>query len=228
MDGDKAELRELANLCRQHGALLVVDEAHATGIFGSQGQGLAQETGVAPDIQMGTLGKSVGVCGAFVAGKKVLVELLVNKARSLIYTTALSPALMGAALAALQIISSEEGDHRRARLRKNVETFCNLLPRELRPSTGPSHIVPVRIGDSATTMKISEECLNRGIFAHGIRYPTVPEGTARLRFTLMSDHETDDLRKAVEVLTQSINRHPLRRNTIPPELSGPAESCTHC
>ncbi|MBM3302986.1 MAG: aminotransferase class I/II-fold pyridoxal phosphate-dependent enzyme, partial [Deltaproteobacteria bacterium] len=204
MDGDKAPLKELAILCERHGALLMVDEAHATGLFGSHGQGLAQEAGLAPDIQMGTLGKAVGVCGAYVAGSRALVELLVNMARSLIYTTALSPALIGAALAALKIISAEEGQLRRARLRENTETFYDLLPEELRPPAGSSHIVPVCIGDSARTMKISEECLRKGIFAHGIRYPTVPEGTARLRFTLMSDHTTEDLQKAVEVLRSGL------------------------
>lgn len=205
MDGDKAQLKDLHALCRRWGALLMVDEAHATGVFGLNGQGLAQKAGVVPEIQMGTLGKAVGTCGAYVAGSRALIELLVNKARSLIYTTALSPAIVGAALAALKIIVSKEGDKRREELRENVKRFHGMLPRELTPNSEASHIVPVRIGESSHTMRVSARCLERGIFAHGIRYPTVAEGTARLRFTLMSDHTEHDLQTAVRVLKEAIH-----------------------
>ncbi|AFM25832.1 8-amino-7-oxononanoate synthase [Desulfomonile tiedjei] len=200
MDGDRAPLREIDSLCRKWGASLMVDEAHASGVLGPCGQGLASEMGVVPEIQMGTLGKAAGTGGAYVAGSRSLIELIVNRARSLIYTTAAPPATIGAALEALKIVISPEGDKRRARLAHNSEVFNGLLCQEFSLDTPPSHIVPVMIGDSGRTMSISTACMDGGIFAHGIRFPTVPEGTARLRFTLMSDHTDADLKKAVDIL----------------------------
>ncbi|HMK33873.1 MAG TPA: 8-amino-7-oxononanoate synthase [Desulfomonilaceae bacterium] len=204
MDGDRAALREIDYLCRRWKAVLMVDEAHATGVLGDKGQGLAAELGVVPEIQMGTLGKAAGTSGAYVAGSRRLVELLTNKARSLIYTTAAPPAVVGSALAALKILSSSEGSVRRARLKDNMEHFNRLLSRIPGFSADPSHIVPVRVGDSSRTMKVSSTCLSEGVFAHGIRFPTVPEGTARLRFTLMSDHAPEDLETAVSVLERAL------------------------
>ncbi len=203
MDGDLAPLKELDLLCGRLGGLLMVDEAHASGVFGPHGRGLAAELGVVPEIQMGTLGKAAGTSGAYVAGSSALIELLTNKARSLIYTTAASPAIVGAALEALKIVASDEGDQRRAMLADNVRLFHELLNTGISNGSGLSHIVPVRIGDSSRTMKVSVRCLDCGVFAHGIRFPTVPEGTARLRFTLMSDHTEADLRKAVAVLQEA-------------------------
>ena len=123
MDGDCAPLREIDYLCRRWGALLMVDEAHATGVRGLKGEGLAAEQGVIPEIQMGTLGKAAGTSGAYVAGSRALIELLTNKCRSLIYTTAAPPGIVGAALAALKIIASPEGDRRRSQLRENTLKF---------------------------------------------------------------------------------------------------------
>jgi len=205
MDGDCAPLKEIDYLCRRWGALLMVDEAHATGVRGPQGLGLAAEHGIIPEIQMGTLGKAAGTSGAYVAGSRALVELLTNKCRSLIYTTAAPPGIVGAALAALKIIASPEGDRRRSRLKENALKFR----RAVNPGPGgpsePSHIVPVRIGDSRKTLRVSEACLEQGIFAHGIRFPTVPEGTARLRFTLMSDHTEEDIVMAASVLENAMS-----------------------
>ena len=200
MDGDRAPLDVIAGLCARWGALLMVDEAHASGLFGPQGQGLAAEYDVVPEIQMGTMSKAIGASGAYVAGAKALIELLINKARSLVYSTAPPPGVMGAALAALRIITSEEGSARREFLRKTVRNFQHMLNSRLGYSCGGSHIVPVLIGDSAQAMTVADECLDRGVFAQGIRFPTVPEGTARLRFTLMSDHLDEDLERAVSVL----------------------------
>ncbi len=200
MDGDQAPLNEIAELCARWGALLMVDEAHASGLFGPQGQGLAAEYDVVPEIQMGTLSKAIGASGAYVAGSGALIDLLINKARSLVYSTAPPPGVMGAALAALRIITSEEGSARREFLRKNVRKFQHMLKSRLGYSYEGSHIVPVLIGDSARAMTVGDECLKRGVFAQGIRFPTVPEGTARLRFTLMSDHLDEDLERAVSVL----------------------------
>jgi 8-amino-7-oxononanoate synthase len=204
MDGDKAPLQEIDSLCRKWGASLMVDEAHASGVFGLHGQGLASELGVHPEIQMGTLGKAAGTSGAYVAGSRSLIDLIVNRARSLIYTTAAPPATIGAALEALKIVVSPEGDERRARLARNSEVFNDLLYQDFSIDTPPSHIVPVMIGDSGQTMNVSTACMDGGIFAHGIRFPTVPEGTARLRFTLMSDHTRADLKKAVHILKAAI------------------------
>jgi 8-amino-7-oxononanoate synthase len=205
MDGDFAPLKEIDYLCRRWGALLMVDEAHAAGVMGPQGQGLAADQGVIPEIQMGTLGKAAGTGGACVAGSRALIELLTNKCRSLIYTTAAPPGIAGAALAALKIIASPEGDRRRSQLKENTLQFHRAVnPGPAGPSE-PSHIVPVRIGDSRKTVQISEACLEQGIFAHGIRFPTVPEGTARLRFTLMSDHTEEDIIMAASVLENAVN-----------------------
>ncbi len=205
MDGDCAPLMEIDYLCRRWGALLMVDEAHATGVRGPQGQGLAAEHGVIPEIQMGTLGKAAGTSGAYVAGSRALVDLLTNKCRSLIYTTAAPPGIVGAALAALKIIASPEGDRRRSQLKENTVKFYRAVNPGQGGLSGPSHIVPVRIGDSRKTVRVSEACLEQGIFAHGIRFPTVPEGTARLRFTLMSDHTEEDIILAASVLENAMS-----------------------
>ncbi len=208
MDGDAAPLKDLNFVCRRWGAFFMVDEAHATGIRGPRGTGLAGELGIMPDIQMGTLGKAVGAAGAYVAGERRLIDFLVNTSRSLIYTTAPTPATMGAALAGLKIIESLEGAQRRQLLQANAENFHSLLTKSCLLSDTipgqPSHIVPIILGKSDAAMRVSKECLRRGVFAQGIRYPTVPEGTARLRFTLMSDHTPDDLAKAVDVLERAV------------------------
>jgi 7-keto-8-aminopelargonate synthetase-like enzyme len=213
MDGDCAPLKEIDYVCRRWGALLMVDEAHATGVRGPQGQGLAAELGVIPEIQMGTLGKAAGTGGAYVAGSRALVELLTNKCRSLIYTTAAPPGIVGAALAALKIIASPEGDRRRSLLMENTLKFHRSVNYGPGGPSGPSHIVPVRIGDSRKTLRVSEACLEQGIFAHGIRFPTVPEGTARLRFTLMSDHTEEDIIMAAWVLENAMNMADPRERT---------------
>ena len=205
MDGDTAPLKRIDELCKRWGAVLMVDEAHATGVMGPQGQGLAAEVGIVPEIQMGTLGKALGSAGAYVAGSRALVQFIVNKSRSLIYTTAGPPGVIGASLAALKIVASQEGQSRRDRLNENARLFSELLRREVGCDGDSSHIVPIVIGDSRRAMEVSEACLAGGVFAHGIRYPTVPEGSARLRFTLMSDHTAEDLNKAVAVLSAAIN-----------------------
>jgi 8-amino-7-oxononanoate synthase len=206
MDGDVAPLAEISRICRQHGALLMVDEAHATGVIGPAGAGLAAQEGVVPDIQMGTLGKAVGTAGAYVAGSRALIEFLINKARSFIFSTALPPGVVGSALKSLRIIASEEGDRRRALLNARAQRFRELLTESLGEPSSYTHIVPVRIGDSALAMKIAAECLQQGVFAHGIRHPSVPEGTARLRFTITSEHTEDDLCTAVGVLTRVMKK----------------------
>jgi 8-amino-7-oxononanoate synthase len=204
MDGDKAPLQDIGSLCKRWGAIFMVDEAHASGLFGPQGRGVAEEQGVTPEIQMGTLSKAIGSSGAYVAGSRSLIELLVNKARSLLYSTASPPGVVGASIAALKIIMSEEGVMRRGALHKNVHRFQELLNSQLNYSISESHIVPILIGDSGRTMEVSRTCLESGVFAQGIRFPTVPEGTARIRFALMSEHTDQDLQTAVSVLGKAL------------------------
>jgi 7-keto-8-aminopelargonate synthetase-like enzyme len=196
----------------------MVDEAHAAGIWGPRGQGLAAELGVVPEIQMGTLGKAVGAAGAYVAGSRSLVELLINKARSFIYTTASPPSVIGGALEGLRLIASHEGETRRVRLRRNMAMLMDLLALEGIPTPQKSHIVPIIIGESARTMQVSRLCLEHGVFAHGIRFPTVAEGSARLRFTLMSEHTSADLQKAVSVLKRSV-AEVMASEIAPPRLA---------
>ncbi|MGC8660546.1 MAG: aminotransferase class I/II-fold pyridoxal phosphate-dependent enzyme [Desulfomonilaceae bacterium] len=200
MDGDQAPLRELSDLCQSSDTFMVVDEAHATGIYGPSGAGLCAEMDVVPDVQMGTLGKAVGVSGAYVAGSRYLIDLLVNKARPFIFTTAHSPALSAATMEALKIIISPEGDLRRIRLKKNVELMNRLLENILPPREFACQILPIVIGPSDLTMKISRACLEEGLFVQGIRFPSVPAGAARLRLTLMSDHTPQDIQRASEVI----------------------------
>ncbi len=205
MDGDHSPLRDLSSLCLKHGALFVVDEAHATGIYGLSGEGLCSELGVNPDVHMGTLGKAVGVSGAYVAGSRNLIDVLINRARSFIFTTASSPAISAAALKSLEIITSSEGARRRSLLKRNVEVMDGKLKQIFPDKKNPSHIQPIPVGDSDLTMKMSRSCLSRGLFVQGIRYPSVNEGSARLRLTLMSDHTIEDIEKAYNIIESLIS-----------------------
>ncbi len=200
MDGDKAPLKEIQKLADKYYASLIVDEAHSAGLFGANGEGLCSEVGISPTIQMGTLGKALGSSGAYVAGKREVIELVINRARSFIYTTAQPPCVTAASMAAIEIVRSTEGAEKRKRLHENCRQFANIINRELGAMYSPSHILPVIIGDSNKTMGISENLLNQGVFAHGIRYPTVPEGSARIRFTIMSEHTRSHLQYAAEAI----------------------------
>jgi 8-amino-7-oxononanoate synthase len=172
MDGDVAPVAELAGVCTRHGALLVLDEAHAV-------------LGPDPDLddvtalRVGTLSKTLGALGGFVAGTGALTELIVNRARSYIFTTASTPADTAAALAALRVVQSPEGDARRATLRAHVDA--------LRPGH-PSPIVPFVLGDETRTLAAAAALLDRGYLVPAIRPPTVPPGTSRLRVTVSAAH----------------------------------------
>jgi 8-amino-7-oxononanoate synthase len=202
MDGDRAPLAELAALCHRHDAVLMLDEAHATGALGPGGRGIAAEAGVLPDVHVGTLGKSFGSFGAYVAGERSLIELLANRARSFVFTTALPPGVVAATLAAVHLLQSGEGDARRARLATHIARFRQGLAELglLRPGAGTTPIFPVIVGDERQTMACSQRLFERGIHAQGIRPPTVPPGTARLRFALMATHEPEDLDHALTEL----------------------------
>jgi 8-amino-7-oxononanoate synthase len=205
MDGDLAPLPELVELKNQHRALLMVDDAHGSGVVGRGGRGSAEQLGVGDDvdIQMGTFGKALGSFGAYVAVTEELRNLLVNRARSFIFSTSLPPAVLAASLAAVALVQSEEGDQLRERLSGNARTFRHCLQQVgFNIPDGTTQIVPVIVGSAETTMRFSEALLGVGIFAQGIRPPTVPSGTSRLRFTLMATHEPADLSWAVERITE--------------------------
>lgn len=204
MDGDVAPLREIVALARKHRAWVMVDEAHATGVFGPNGAGVVEETGLRGniEIQMGTLGKALGSFGAYVAGSRVLIEWLINRARSFIYSTALPPPVLGAALAALRIVKNEP--ERRRRLWNNATLLRQGLSRlGYRLGETQSPILPVLIGDEETTMALCTALLKRGVFAHGIRPPTVPEGTARLRVTPTAAHTEEELDRALQAFAEA-------------------------
>ena len=186
MDGDLAPLRDIVALKEQHGALLLLDEAHAVGIRGIGAQGLAGELGLGDriEIQMGTLGKALGVSGGYIAGSRVLIDLLVNRARSFIFSTAPSPAIAAACRAALRIVNSREGDALRAKLRENL---C-LLAEGLKIPVPPSAIVPLVLGSEERALAASSRVFEAGFYVPAIRYPTVPRNTARLRITMSAAH----------------------------------------
>jgi 8-amino-7-oxononanoate synthase len=203
MDGDLAPLVELTALARQHDALLAVDEAHAVGVLGDRGVGLC--AGLPVHLQMGTLGKALGGFGAYVAGPTPLIELLFNRARSFVFTTALPVPVVAAASAAIDWLATPDGGRARSRLDANVQRTHRALA-ELRFPVGerPSHIVPlgVKDGDPRRAMAACEALLARGLFAQGIRPPTVPEGTARLRLALMATHTDEHLTALFRALAE--------------------------
>ena len=202
MDGDTAPLRELADLARQRGAMLVVDDAHGLGVIGARGRGTLEETILAPGavpVLIGTLGKAFGTFGAFVAGEATLIEHLLQHARSYIYTTALPPAIAAATRAALKVADAE--GWRRERLRSHVQRWrsaCAALGLPLAPSHTP--IQPLIIGDAGRTLEISQVLFSAGFWVAAIRPPTVPAGSARLRITLSAAHREADVDALAEAL----------------------------
>lgn len=189
MDGDLAPLAELTALARRHDAWTVVDEAHATGVFGRRGGGLVSELGLtaAVDVQIGTLGKALGSLGGYVAGSAALVDWVVNAARPFIYTTALPPAAAAAE------------PERRERVRSHAARLrAGLTALGYRLGAGRAPILPVLVGDAATAVRLADALLARGVLAPAIRPPTVPDGTARLRVTPTAAHTADDLDEALD------------------------------
>ena len=199
MDGDIAPLREIAAIAQKYEAWLLIDDAHATGVLGPEGRGSLEHCGISTEgiIQMGTLSKALGSLGGFIAGPKVVIDLLKNKARSFIYTTALPPASVAAAVEALQIIQQEP--RWRTQLWKNVKTWIsgfNEMNGQSIAAEGP--IVPLVIGDSLLTMEMAQRLLELGVYAPGIRPPTVPPGSARIRVSLTALHTERDLTDALD------------------------------
>jgi glycine C-acetyltransferase len=203
MDGDVAPLREMVALARRWGAIVLLDDAHGTGTLGPTGRGSAEHCGVsdAIDVYLGTLGKALGSFGAFVAGSATLRELLVNTARSFIFSCALAPPAVAAAAAALRLVQREPW--RRARLQDNARRLRRRLGRRgLATAPSTTHIVPVVVGENAPTMAACESLLERGFYVQGIRYPSVPPGTARLRLTAMATHAADEIDAVADAVAE--------------------------
>jgi glycine C-acetyltransferase len=198
MDGDIAPLDRLTELAEKFDCLLMTDEAHGFGVIGKNGAGAAEYFNVSDriDIQMGTLSKAAGCIGAYVCGTKDLIEVLVNKARSFIYTTAMPPGMAAAACAAVDIIRSDRD--RRKKLADNSEFMRDGLKKTgFDTMNSATSIIPVLIGGNDKAVELARRLLEKDIFTVAIRPPTVPEGSARLRFTVMATHTKDDIRKAV-------------------------------
>jgi 8-amino-7-oxononanoate synthase len=200
MDGDVAPLADLAELARAHDAALIVDEAHAIGVFGPEGRGLCAAAGVRPDVLIGTLGKALGSHGGFAAGTTDLVDILVNRARTFIFTTAGPPAVAAAAREAVAITSGPDGDLRRASLMARIQQLQAALGLD-RPATTP--ILPFVVGPDRSALELSARLRATGFFVQAIRPPTVPEGTARLRITLSAAHQPGDIEAFARALREA-------------------------
>jgi glycine C-acetyltransferase/8-amino-7-oxononanoate synthase len=201
MDGDVAPLEQLVELARHHHCRLMIDEAHATGALGPGGRGSVAAAGLSGEIDLviGTLGKALGSYGAYACASRELTEYLLNTARSFIFSTAPPPPSVAAALAALELLQSHPD--RVERLAENAATLRAALAAEgLAAGDSETQIVPIAVGSAALAMELSERLLERGVFAQGIRPPTVPEGSSRLRFTVMSTHRSDELAAAAQLV----------------------------
>jgi 8-amino-7-oxononanoate synthase len=203
MDGDLAPLLNLVELKEQHGAWLMLDEAHATGLYGEGRRGVAEEFGVAArvEVQMGTLGKALGAAGGYICGSNELVDLLRHRARSFVFSTAPMPAQAAAAQAGIKVVESAEGEERRTRLWSLVDELKNgLIGLGWQLPVVQSAILPLMVGAEAEAIALSEQLLEAGVFVPPIRYPTVARGEARLRITVSAAHSSDDIKKLLEVL----------------------------
>ncbi len=201
MDGDIAPLAEIAQVAEEKGLMMMVDEAHATGVLGENGRGAVNEQGLAGELTavMGTLGKALGSFGAYICGSNELIDLLINRSRTFIFTTSLPPAVLATAIEAIKLL--ETNDTLRRLLWANTKYFSKELVQlgfDVRVSESP--IIPLMIGENDLTMEFCRRLLERDILIQGIRPPTVPKGSARLRITLMATHSREDLEKALEAL----------------------------
>ena len=204
MDGDVAPLPDLVELARDAGCRLMVDEAHAVGVLGPGGRGAVAAAGLEGevDVVVGTLGKALGSYGAYVCASAELCDLLVNAARSFVFSTALPPPVLGAALASLSLLDARPGLVEQ--VRRNAAVLREALT-DQGLGVGPSRtqIVPVVVGDARRAMALCERALDGGVFAQAIRPPTVPEGTSRLRLTVMANHRADELQVAARVIARA-------------------------
>jgi 8-amino-7-oxononanoate synthase len=193
MDGDRAPLREIVEMKEKYDARLMVDEAHATGLYGTNRRGLAEELGVGDqiEIQMGTLGKALGAAGGYICGSRKWIDFLINRARTFIFSTAPVPAAVAAATAGIELVRSPEGESRRNTLWQNVSELKSRL--KLQSSAGPAAIIPLLIGNEAKAVEVGAALLEKSIFVPAVRYPSVARGKARLRLTVSAAHTADQI-----------------------------------
>lgn len=204
MDGDRALLPDIVMMKKRHGALLLLDEAHAIGVIGTGGRGLAEALGLTGevDIQMGTLSKALGGSGGYICGKRAMIDLLINRARSFIYSTAPTPAAAAVGSAALDFLQSDAGEDRRKTLWRNLELLHSELPEALGPPQMQSAIVPIMMGAARAAVDASARLRTAGLFVPAIRYPTVAKKAARLRVTLSAAHTPEQIRKLAGALAR--------------------------
>jgi 8-amino-7-oxononanoate synthase len=203
MDGDTAPLRELVTLKDRYGAWLLIDEAHATGLFGTTGAGLIAEAGLSAHVEivMGTLSKALGSVGGYIAGSRPLIDWLVNRARSFIYSTALPPGVIAASRAAVELAQGLEGAKLRARLQQNIAHFHAGLPDAWKDrARSQSAIQPLVCGEAAAALAMAATLREKGFLIPAIRYPTVPRNSARLRLTLSATHADKEIDSLNQVL----------------------------
>jgi 7-keto-8-aminopelargonate synthetase-like enzyme len=224
MDGDSAPLAGLVELKDHHGAWLMLDEAHSTGVMGPEGRGLAAQLGLGGriEVRMGTLGKALGASGGFIAGSRALIDLLVNRARSFIFSTAPVPAAAAAATAALELMITQDGEQARHQLRSASAAGARVVNRAFPEPLGSAssegsvgHILPVSVGDEAAAVALADRLRAAGVWVPAIRYPTVARGAARLRLTFSAAHTAADL----DCLKKAFNQACIQ---TPPNLSADA------
>ena len=202
MDGDVARLRELVPIARAHELVVVLDDAHGLGVLGASGRGAAEaEGGIAVDLLIGNLGKALGSFGAFVACSARVREYLVNAARSFIFTCAVAPPALGAAREALRIAQLEP-ERRKILLERAEQLRAGLRGAGYDTGESATQIVPAIVGENDTAMRLCEAALERGVYAQGIRHPSVPHGTARIRFTPTCAHTARDIARVIEVFAE--------------------------
>jgi len=209
MEGELARLPALIELCHDHDALLVVDDSHATGVLGARGRGTAEELGVhgQVDLVTGTLGKALGgAAGGFIAGPAPAVDMLRQRSRPYLFSNALPPMIVAAALAAFDLLDEEP--ERVARLRENTRRFrAALRERGFQVPEGVHPVVPIIVGDTALAIRMSRELLDAGVYVSGFGFPVVPRGEARLRAQISAAHDASELDRAVEAIAEVGRKH---------------------
>ncbi len=198
MDADTPDLAQLRAVCDEYGAALVVDEAHALGVLGPEGRGLCAEAGVEPDVLVGTLGKALGTGGAFVVGCEDLVRWLWNRARSFVFSTGLSPALAASALHSLRRVQAD-ATLRATTQQRAIQLRAGLARLGL-TALGYGHVVPVIIGDCRAAVRVADALQLDGFSVRAIRPPSVPSGTARIRFTASAAQQPEDIERLLQAL----------------------------
>jgi 8-amino-7-oxononanoate synthase len=204
MDGDVADVGELAAICRRNEAALVLDEAHALGVHGPEGRGLAARAGVVPDVLVGTFGKAIGTFGAFAATTPAIAQLLWNRARPFVFSTGLPPVIAAMTRAAIEIVRGNEGRDRRVHLDRNAVRF--RIATRVKPQPIASAIVPFVVGEDRRALRACSSLLASKLYVQAIRPPTVPEGTARLRASLSSLLTVNDIDLAAGAIIEAVTR----------------------